>query len=209
MAALATLAESPLLANGGWWRGFLLSPAARAALAEEAARCHAAEAQVARIGWSPDEDVVRGNPARFLEWAPAGPRLRAFYAAPPLARFLGGITGLDWTPSGEQPSFSYYRRSGHHLGLHRDIDACDLAVISCIHEAGAPASGLAGALCLWPDRADEKLADIRHEPERGRVAVRLSPGESIVLLGGIVPHELVAVQDGHVRIVAPLCFRVA
>ena len=202
-----SLGASPLVAGGGWLRTRLLSPRALSALAQESAGCHAATGEVVRLDRSPDEDVTRGNPARYMESAPGGPRLRAFYYAPPLLALLRRLTTLDWTPSGDHAAFSYYLRPGHHLDLHRDIDACDLAVITCIHEAGAPAGGVAGALCLWPGRTGERLAAIRAHPSEGRVVVRLRPGESVVLLGGLIPHRLEPVAEGHVRVVAPLCFR--
>jgi hypothetical protein len=202
------LRESPLMAAGGWSRTTLLTPAARTALADEALHCHAANAQSVALARSPDEDVVRGNPARHLEWAPGAGRLDALYRAPPLAAVLHRLTGLEWRPSGELASYSYYRRPGHFLDLHRDIDSCDLAVITCVHETGAPTSGLSGSLCLWPTRTGERLAAIRSDPDRGRVPVRLAPGESIILLGGVIPHRLEPVQGEHVRVVAPLCFTV-
>lgn len=201
------LRASPLLAAGGWHVTTLLSPRARVALAEEAARRHATAAEAVRLERSPDEDTVRGNPARFLEWAPGGPRLHALYHARPVAALLRRLTGLGWAPTGGQAAYSYYRRPGHFLDVHRDIETCDLALITCLHDTGAPGSGLAGALCLWPRRGGERLAAIRAAPDAGRVAVRLRPGESIVLLGGLVPHRLEPVAASQARVVAPLCFR--
>jgi hypothetical protein len=207
-AVRVALGASSLMAAGGWRTARLLTQGAVRALADEAVRCHAS-AEVVRLDRSPDEDSRRGNPARHLESAPGGGRLRALYRAPPLTALLRRLTGVDWVPSGGQAAFSYYRRAGHHLDVHRDIDVCDLAVITCIHETGAPDRGLAGALCLWPTRTGERLAAIRADPDGGRVAVRLRPGESLVLLGGLIPHRLEPVAAGHVRIVAPLCFRAA
>jgi hypothetical protein len=119
------------------------------------------------------------------------------------------MTGVAWTPSAQLGTYSFYCRPGHHLDLHRDVDACDLAVIACLYEHGAPAAGTAGALCLWPGRRHERLAAIRADPERGRVVVRLVAGEAIVLVGGIVPHAIAPLGEEHTRIVAPLCFRPA
>jgi hypothetical protein len=203
------LASSPLMAAGGWTIGELLGPRAREALAAEARRCHAAGATRAQLDASPDEDVRRGNPARRLESAPGGSALQALYTAPVLHAWLRGLTGLGWVPSGGQGTYSYYRREDDHLGIHRDVDECDLAVIACVAEAGAPSSGIAGALSLWPARAGERLSEIRAAPVAGRVTVRLAPGRAIVLLGGLVPHAVEPLVEGHVRIVAPLCFRAA
>ena len=207
-SAWEILRATPLVAEGGFTRTVLLSEGARAALAADALR-RLPLAETARLEQSPDEDRKRGNPARFMESAPGGEGLRAFYRAPAVRGLLERLTGLPWTCSGDSGSWSYYRRPGHHLDLHRDIDACDLAVITCVHERGAPQGGLSGALCLWPERADDTLAAIRADPAPGRVVVRLSEGESLVLLGGLIPHRLEPLAAGHVRVVAPLCYRVA
>lgn len=205
----AVLGASTLVAAGGWTVGDLLGPRARQALAAEACRCHAAGATRARLDASPDEDVRRGNPARSLESAPGWGALQALYTAPVLRAWLRELTGLDWVPSGGQGTYSYYRREGDFLGVHRDVDECDLAVIACVAETGAPASGIGGALSLWPTRTADRLSKIRARPAPGRVTVRLRPGQSIVLLGGLVPHALEPLDVGHERVVAPLCFRAA
>jgi hypothetical protein len=203
------LAASSLVAAGGWTVAELLGPRARQALAAEARACHAAGATRAQLDVSPDEDVRRGNPARRLESAPGGAALRALYTAPVLHAWLRELTGLAWVPSGGQGTYSYYRQAHDFLGVHRDIDECDLAVIACVEETGAPASGLAGALSLWPQRTADRLSEIRRHPAPGRVTVRLTPGQSIVLLGGMIAHALEPLAAGHQRVVAPLCFRAA
>jgi hypothetical protein len=201
----AALSASPLALAGGWHVAPLLTLRARAALLKEALRSHAG-ATVSHLERSPDEDTRRGNPARRLESAPGGPRLQALYSSPGLRRVVQRLTGLAWVPSGGQASFSYYREPGHFLGVHRDVDECDLAVIACLYDQGAPPGGRSGVLSLWPTRTDEAVSGIRREPDFGRVAVRLSPGQAIVLLGGVVAHGLDAVAPGHARIVSPLCF---
>lgn len=201
--AAKRLGESPLAQGGGYAVTRLLSARARAVLAHEALRMHA-RAEVWRRDRSTDDLAERGDPARLLEHAPGGPAVNRMYASAAVGRLLAGLTGLDWIPSGDAGSYSYYRRPGHHLGLHRDIDECDLALITCVHERGAVANGTSGVLQLWPGR---ELPDVRRDPKPGRVLVRLQPGEAVVLLGGVVPHAVSPVEDGHERIVAPLCFQ--
>jgi hypothetical protein len=183
----------------------LLGARATDALAREALPCHSA-AEVWRLDRGSED---RGSPSRWLETAAGGPALRAFYTATAVAALLRRLTGTAWRPSGAGGSYSYYRREGHFLGLHRDVEQCDLALITCVYEHGAPAAGQSGALHLWPERTQERLGEIAADPEPGRVSVRLRPGESIILLGGIVPHTLAEIEKGHVRIAAPLCFRPA
>jgi hypothetical protein len=201
------LARSPLVRAGGALRVRLLSDRDRAGLFREAVACHpdAVEALVL------DHDGAErgGVPDRWLESASGGPRLDAFLHAAPTRTLLRRLTGLHWAPSGAQGTYSYYRRAGHHLGLHRDIDECDLAVITCVHDSRSDAgAGDGGVLVLYPGRAREPLAAIRTEPARGAVAVRLAPGDSLVLLGGAVPHRLLPLGPTHLRVVAPLFYRV-
>lgn len=184
----------------------LLGPRAQAALTREATRCEITESCLER---SPDEEIRRGNPARRLHTAVGGEALRALYSSTMLGDLLRRMTQVEWTPSAQLGTYSFYCRPGHHLDLHRDVDTCDLAVIACVYEHGAPTAGAAGALCLWPDRRHERLSAIRAAPERGRIIVRLTPGDAIVLAGGIVPHAIAPLGEGHTRIVAPLCFRPA
>jgi hypothetical protein len=204
-----TLARTPLGAAGGWTVAPLLGPRAVAALAREAARAHAAGAGVARLNVSPDEDRRRGNPARWLESAAAGPALHAFYTSPLLAAWLRRRTDLEWVRAGDVGSYSYYRRAGHFLGVHRDIDTCDLAVITCISDDGAAPASIEGTLSLWPGRTGDPISAVRAAPAGGRVTVRLRPGEAIVLLGGMIPHALEPLAAGHTRITTPLCFHLA
>jgi hypothetical protein len=205
----AILASSSLVAASGWTVAELLGPDAREVLTVEARGCHAAGATRAQLDASPDEDERRGNPARRLESAPGGPGLQALYTASVLHAWLRRLTGLDWVPSGGQGTYSYYRQPHDFLGVHRDVDECDLAVIACVEDTGAPAAGLAGSLSLWPERTADRLSEIRRRPAPGRVTVRLTPGQAIVLLGGQVPHALEPLAAGHQRVVAPLCFRAA
>lgn len=215
----AQLAGSPLVRAGGWRVERLLTGPALAALAAESRSCHghATETVVAEPH---DDDPRRGHPDRRLESAPGGPVLRALYASPVLHGLLARLTGGAWEPSGLQATYSYYRAPGHHLGLHRDVDVCDLAVIACVADDGPvarvglddddPAGGGAasGVLHVYPGRAGEALAAIRAD-RRGGVAVPVVPGEAVVLLGGVVPHEVSPVALGRCRVVAPLCFRPA
>jgi hypothetical protein len=156
----------------------------------------------------PDGETWRGgSPDRWLESAAGGDHLQAFYHSPRTLALLHQLTGLAWTQSGAAGTYSYYRRAGHHLGVHRDVDECDLAVITCVHDSAGGGAGRAGALCLFPERTAETLEELRARPDDGAVYVRLEPGQSLVLLGGIVPHRVLPVGERHARIVAPLCYR--
>jgi hypothetical protein len=116
------------------------------------------------------------------------------------------MVGHDLAPTGQVGSYSYYLRAGDHLALHRDVVGCDLAVITCLCDTGGGA-GPGGTLLLYPGRNLETLGVIRATPEQGAIAVSLSPGHSLVLLGGIVPHSVSPVTEGQRRVVSLLCFQ--
>lgn len=184
----------------------LLDAGALGRLRRDALASHAAAEESHVV--EPDGETWRGgNPDRWLESAAGGDPLQAFYHSPAILALLRELTGREWTQSGAAGTYSYYRRPGHHLGVHRDVDECDLAVITCVHESAGARAGPAGALCLYPRRSDETIPELRARPDEGAVYVRLKPGESIVLLGGLVPHRVLPMGEGYARIVAPLCYR--
>ncbi|MBA3245138.1 MAG: hypothetical protein H0T61_08175 [Actinobacteria bacterium] len=176
------------------------------ALRQDAVARHRSAAEMRAL--EPDEEIWRGgSPDRWLESAPGGEALQAFYHSPRVLDLLQRLTGMEWTQSGLAGTYSYYRRPGHHLGLHRDIDECDLAVITCVHDSSESRAETGGALCLYPERVEDPLPELRARPDDGAAYVRLEPGQSVVLLGGRVPHRVLPVGEEHVRIVAPLCYR--
>lgn len=194
------LASSPLIGAGGLLRTRILDETVLTALVSDAeqAHRHAVEARVEmhRLG-------ERGAPDRWLESAPGGPALEQFACSAVVLDTLARATGVAWQPAGPG-TWSYYRREGHHLGIHRDLAVCDLAVITCVLDQGG--HGQAGLLRVWPARARESLDDIRRNPQDA-CHVRIRAGETVLLLGGIVPHQVLPVGPRQVRIVAPLCYQ--
>jgi len=206
-AILTALGGSKLVAAGGYLVLRLLRESGLQALAEEAFQQHE-HAETARTTDATANDSAEGNPNRWLESASGGPMLYAFYHAAGVRRVLRAISGVLWQPSGGSGAYSYYRGQGHHLGLHRDIDECDLALITCIYDVRETNSA-SGGLVIYPSRQNDSLEQIERSPEPGAVELALRPRESLVLLGGLVPHRLDVLAEGHVRIVAPLCYRAA
>ncbi|MGH2779125.1 MAG: hypothetical protein ACRDJB_10830 [Actinomycetota bacterium] len=198
--------RSPLAAHGGAAVIRLLDDAAVTGLANEAFVCHS-DAIVQEVCCPGDEFERRGDPDRWLESASGGPLLQGFYNSAMVGDTIAGLTGVHWRTAGGLGTFSYYRRAGHHLGLHRDLELCDLAVITCVYDNVRDRTS-SGTLCLYPSRTGETLEAIRAD-DRGGVHVRLAPGQSLVLLGGVIAHRLLPMKPGHTRIVAPLCFQAA
>lgn len=199
-AARRRLARSPLARAGGVIVVRLVDPGLLESLASEALAHHALATEARRADPC---DHERGAPDRWLEQAPGGPALRRLLHDPSTAGALAELTGTRWSPLGDQGSYSYYRRPGHHLGLHRDIRRCDLAAITCVAVDG---DGTGGDLEVLPAAAGTPLSGLRTEPAARARVLQLRPGETAVLLGGVVPHRVTPVAGDRVRIVAPLCF---
>ncbi len=172
-------------------------------LAAEAFEC------ASRAGVSFSDAVLRegqeGVALHWLETANGGPSLEAFLGSERTLRSLERLTGRCWQRRSKYCNYSYYRQPHHFNGLHRDVGACELSVVTCIHDE--PGEG--GDLILFPSRASETLDAIRASPEVGAVALRLQPGESLVMYGKVVPHCLTPVGIGRTRISAPACYRAA
>jgi len=156
----------------------------------------------------PDLEEMRGgNPPRTFLSVPAGLAQHTLYHSPALRSFLEQVTGLSIHLSGIQGTYSFYARRGDHLSLHRDIKSCDLAVITCLQDS-ALTHERGGILCLYPNRCNEPLSQIRAAPDKGCTSVYLGSNHTVVMYGGIVPHLVTPVANLQVRIVSILCFSV-
>jgi hypothetical protein len=145
-----------------------------------------------------------GNPCRWLASAEGGPVQTAVYADRGLSSTLARLAGHSVRPTGGQGTYSYYDRPGHFLGLHRDIRRCDLALITCLQRAAGVASS--GALRLYPKSTRARLETIG--PDTPARDIEMQPGQSILLLGGCVPHEVLPAAAGFSRSVSVLCFEI-
>lgn len=130
----------------------------------------------------------------------------ALYHASWMTDFLRAVCGADAQPTGGLGTYSYYERQGDYLELHRDVVTCDVSVITCLHDVPEP-TGSGGALCLYPDRTQEPISAIRATPDQGAHLIRLMPSQTLVMLGGVVPHALLPVTSSQLRIVSVLCYR--
>ncbi len=172
----------------------------------EALRAHR-EAYESNVPCSDVEELRGGSPARRFLSASGGPLQHAYYSAPRTALYLSRLAGAHVRPTSERGTYSYYARAGDFLAIHRDVELCDLAVITCLHD-GPNQTSSSGVLHLYPDRTDEPLSAVRSDPSNGAVSVRLRPGQTIIFFGGLIPHAILPVTAHQVRIVSVLCFQV-
>lgn len=199
--------SSRLMEGGGFALvdGLLDAPFHRALLAEA---MHLLPSATEAVITTPDTEEVRGGrPRRRLLTSPGSDVQDSFYLAPGTRAFLEDLVGLPVRPSGSRSTYSFYARPGDFLALHRDVEECELAVLTCLHDV--PASrGHGGILRLYPHRVQEPLSAIRQTPEKGALPLRVAPGQTLVFFGGVIPHELVPVATGQVRIMSVLCYLV-
>jgi hypothetical protein len=200
------LRSSPLAAAQGLLKFPILESEALHLLWRDAAESfkHATVSRVTALA----HDAGRGMPDHWLASAPCGRALNDFYASDDLLTILTDATRTHWEPAGPTASWSYFCEPGHYLGLHRDVTRCNLAVVICVAHQGGVGGGVGGAgqLRAWPDRTDAPLSAIRDDPG-GAVELHVRPGEGVILLGGLIAHEVTPVRETQLRVVAPLCYR--
>jgi hypothetical protein len=199
--------RSPMVAHGngfGMYAG-LPDPYTFNALFNEAAELY--PSATIQQSWEADLEECRGGrPRRSLLTSTGGAIQDAWYASDHLRRFLSSQIGLPVVPAGNRGSYSYYARNGDFLDLHRDVEACDVTVITVLHD-NSPPTDPGGALTLYPGLIREALSTIRQHPEHDAQLVKILPGQTLFLFGGVVPHRVVPVGEGQLRIISALCFK--
>jgi hypothetical protein len=155
-----------------------------------------------------EADGRGGTPSRALQTAGGGDVQDAVYAAPWLHAFLSAQCGHPIVPSGNRGSYSYYVEPGDFLGLHLDVDTCDVTLITVLQDDSDPADP-AGGLAVYPRAMAAPLRAVRPALEAGMSLVKARPGQSIVILGGLVPHRVLPLGPSGQRIISALCFRAA
>jgi hypothetical protein len=170
------------------------------------------ESMSAYWGATPEEqwidDLGEGRGAhprmRFLK-APGGPAQTKFYQSNWLSEFLSGESGMAVVPAGSSGGYSYYTRDGDFLGLHLDVDYCDMVLLTVLND-NSEADDPSGALVVYRDHLGGPLSSIRQDLESGATYLKLRPGQSIAMLGGILPHRVAPVRQEQSRVLSVLCF---
>ena len=140
--------------------------------------------------------AYRSGPSRDLHWA--------MYGCQQMAETLGRLCGVAVSATGGG-TYIYYEQTGDFLAVHRDVVDCDIAVITSLTNSRVDAS--AGELVVYPEFIREPLSTVRAAGMASGTSVPLDRGQTIVLLGGIVPHEVAPTCAGQERIVAITCYR--
>jgi hypothetical protein len=206
--ALAALHAGPLgLAGGITLLDGVPDPMTCGALMQEAQSAYADSTRQE----NPDGDRAEGRggmPPRALQSAGGGSVQDALYAAPGLHALLSAHCGARVVPSGNRGSYSYYVQPGDFLDTHLDVDTCDVTLITVLHDDTDPRDP-AGGLAVYPGMLGAPLSEIRAAPDHGMALIKARPGQSILLLGGLVPHRVEPLGPAGQRVISALCFRAA
>jgi hypothetical protein len=200
----AEVLQSRLFAAGGYLvvRG-LFDEETLQALQEEAERVRI-EAERMLLADSDGTEGRGGYPARAYRSAPGRELHWGLHGCQQMAETLAGVCGLDVSASG-CGTYSYYEQTGDFLALHRDVLQCDIAVITSLTLSTMDCP--AGELVVYPELLREPLSTVRAAGRSAGTSVPLDRGHTIILLGGIVPHEVAPTSPGQERIVAINCYR--
>jgi len=162
-------------------------------------RRHTASEQICTKSLAYDWRV--DEPARKFYSTSGGPVQSAFYHEAELVNSLSQLCGFTLRPTGADGTFSYYDQPGSFLSVHRDIKQCDFTLISCLARTGNSESG---DLKLYAKDCRTPTAKI--ETSNWTANIQLEESHSVLLLGGVVPHEVSPLKAGSTRAVSVLCF---
>lgn len=202
-----SLLASPLLARGGYAVfDDVFTRIALAALKLEArAKYWSGQERITTVESSHSGRDIR--PTRNLVYSDGGEVQNELYGAPALTRFLESVTELPVQATGSQGGFLYYTRRGDHLGLHLDVEHCDLVVLTIVQDHSRHDSP-SGSCVVFPGFVGVPLPAVRETAlTDGGVRLKLRPGQSLVMFGGVVPHLVLPVEEQQARITSALCFR--
>jgi hypothetical protein len=119
---------------------------------------------------------------------------------------IGQICGIAVASTGVG-TYHFYEHEGDFFALHRDFVGCDIAVITCISQRLTEQP--MGGLLVYPNFFRQELSQVRAAAKTMSVSIPLVPGDTAILLGGLLPHEVTPVVAGQDRVVAVNCYRLS
>jgi hypothetical protein len=200
----AEVLQSRLFAAGGYLvvRG-LFDEETLQDLREEAEQVRI-EAERMLVAESDGTEGRGGFPARAYRSGPGLELHWGLHGCQQMAETLAAVCGVGVSASG-RGTYSYYEQTGDFLGVHRDVLQCDLAIITSLTRCTMDCP--AGELVVYPNLIREPLSTARAAGRSAGTSVPLDLGHTMILLGGILPHEVAPTSPGQERIVAISCYR--
>jgi hypothetical protein len=162
-------------------------------------------ATASRTTWTePDTEEWRGgHPARAYYHSNAGPIQYTLFCDATVVAIISDLCGVALEVSGGG-TYSYYHEPGDFLALHRDIVRCDIATVTCLDDNVD--SMPRGGLRVYPGYLNKPLSSIRTNRPQG-LDLPCRPGQTIILAGGMLPHEVTPALAGQHRTVSISCYR--
>jgi hypothetical protein len=148
-----------------------------------------------------DGATVVTSPATF-RLARGGPVLCRTWASASLVRMLSSMVGAGLTPT--RCSYNYYE-SQDHIGLHVDIDECQLTVTFGLWDVG-PVLMYPEFRAMRPADLLELAVDTGGRPDGG-TPLEMDIGTAIVMTGHTTPHRRPAFER-DLAAVGALCYRI-
>lgn len=202
----APIQNAPLWRNGGFAVfDQILTPELHTALLQEAWDV-LPRGKREDVEDSDSEEWRGGCPLRRFTTVPGDSQLDFFYHSEAVRDLLRHLIGFPMSPSGHRGQYIFYSECGDHISTHRDIESCDVVMITCLFDS-RPREPLGGTLYFYPDRHNEPLSLIRQTPEQGCVGIKLTMGQTLILFGGMVPHGIIPMASKQIRVVSTLCFQ--
>ena len=169
------------------------------------AECARADSTRQCVSESDGTEGRGGSPARAFRSSQGRELHWNLHGSPEMAAALAGLCGARVSATGSG-SYSYYEEPGDFLAIHRDILQCDVTTITCL-TTGAT-NRVTGELTIYPNFICEPLSTVRAAGRQYGTVVALELGHTVILLGGLVPHEVTPICAGQNRIVSINCYRI-
>jgi hypothetical protein len=146
------------------------------------------------------------HPPRSLMRASGGDVQNALCHSDWLLSFMSKECGIRIEPTGEGGTYGYYMQVGDYIGLHLDVDTCDVVLITMLRDT-SDSSDYAGSLVYYPDLIGKSISRLPSTGAPGGVAIKPQVGQSVILFGGVVPHYVAATGIHQQRVISVICFR--
>jgi hypothetical protein len=147
-----------------------------------------------------DQDVQMQAKVKRLT-ATGGDNQYHFYQSEALHQLIGSLVGCEVAPCGSHGFFAYYIRDGDMLGVHRDIT--DVVLITALLEPKDPEDS---CLVIYPARPFDRCHEVNENIHQNKVSIKLRAGESVLLLGSVVPHAVLPVKPDSMRVISSLTY---
>jgi len=143
----ALIQDAPLCQNGGFAVfDQIITPELYAALLQEAWDV-LPRGKREDVEHSDSEEWRGGCPPRRFTTVPGKSQLDSLYHSVTVRDLLRPLIGFPISPSGQRGQYILYSECGDYISTHRDIESCDVVMITCLFDS-RPRESLGGR-CIF------------------------------------------------------------